>query len=173
MAILLYRVDERLIHGQVVIGWGSQLRPDLIVVVDDELATSEWEQELYTLGLPPEISAEFRSVDEARADLDAWRESRERVILLVRDLATIARLAEGGLLVGEEINLGGIHAAPGRRGILPYLFLSAEDEEILAELAASGHEVSARDLPNSRPVGAGEILGSESSRDPRGRGAGR
>ncbi|NIV57363.1 MAG: PTS transporter subunit IIB, partial [Actinobacteria bacterium] len=50
MPIVLHRVDERLIHGQVVIGWGHQLRPDRYVVVDDELAASDWEQDLYRLG---------------------------------------------------------------------------------------------------------------------------
>ena len=44
MAVLLYRVDERLIHGQGVVGWGTRLHPNRIVVVDDELALSEWEQ---------------------------------------------------------------------------------------------------------------------------------
>jgi PTS system mannose-specific IIB component/fructoselysine and glucoselysine-specific PTS system IIB component len=59
MPIVLHRIDERLIHGQVVVGWGSQLHPDRIVVVDDDLSASTWEQELYVLGLPPEITAEF------------------------------------------------------------------------------------------------------------------
>ena len=44
--IVLFRVDERLIHGQVVIGWGHELRPERYVVVDDDLAESPWEQEL-------------------------------------------------------------------------------------------------------------------------------
>ena len=52
MTVVLYRIDERLIHGQVVIGWGTQLHPDSYLVVDDALAASDWEQELYVLGLP-------------------------------------------------------------------------------------------------------------------------
>ena len=51
MAIVLFRVDERLIPGQVVVGWGNQLHPDCFVVVDDDLAGSPWEQELYSLAL--------------------------------------------------------------------------------------------------------------------------
>ncbi len=61
-----YRVDERLIHGQVVVGWGSQLRPDRYLVVDQLLATSEWEQELYTLGVPERIGVEFLAPGPAR-----------------------------------------------------------------------------------------------------------
>ncbi|HIC54769.1 MAG TPA: PTS N-acetylgalactosamine transporter subunit IIB, partial [Gemmatimonadetes bacterium] len=50
VSIVLFRIDERLIHGQVVIGWGHQLRPDRYAVVDDDLADSAWEQDLYRLG---------------------------------------------------------------------------------------------------------------------------
>lgn len=164
MPILLYRVDERLIHGQVVVGWGGKLHPDLIVVVDDDLAASSWEQDLYTLGLPGEVSAEFRSVDEARAELAVWRSSSRRIILLTRDVQTMLRLAAGGLLHGEDVNLGGIHASPGRRGVLPYLFLSPPEEAALAELAATGVSVSARDLPGSRRVECSELLRDDAAR---------
>jgi len=164
MAVLLYRVDERLIHGQVVVGWGASLRPDLIVVVDDDLAGSAWEQELYTLGLPPEVTAAFTTVTEAREALPSWRSSPQRIIVLTRDIQTMSRLATDGILSGEEINLGGIHAAPGRRGVLPYLFLSPAEEEALEELVASGVSVSARDLPSSRRVECAELLGDDVAR---------
>src|SRR5512143_1778138 len=98
MSIALYRVDERLIHGQVVVGWGNQLHPQRIVVVDDGLATSAWEQELYTMGLSPGLVTEFVDVATARARLPAWRESPETVVLLTRDVATMRRLGGGGAL---------------------------------------------------------------------------
>lgn len=152
-------------------GWGNTLRPDLIVVVDDDLAVSVWEQELYTLGLPLEVSAAFVTVEEARAQLDAWRSSPRRVIVLTRDIRTMSRLAAGGILSGEEVNLGGIHAAPGRRAVLPYLFLSPAEEEALVELVASGVSVSARDLPGSRRVEYRELLADDVVRHGSRRGA--
>lgn len=158
MPIVLHRIDERLIHGQVVVGWGGQLHPERIVVVDDDLAASSWEQELYSLGLPPEVTAEFTSVQQARERLPQWRISRERVFLLTRDAATMAALARGGLLRGEEINVGGLHHSPGRRQALPYVFLSAEEEDALRNLAAGGAVVSARDLPTTRPVELDQLL---------------
>ena len=152
MTVLLYRVDERLIHGQVVVGWGSRLRPDRVVVVDDALAASDWEQELYTLDLPPGIAAEFASVDAARTSLPGWREDGARMILLTRDVATMLRLARGGVLHGSDVNIGGVHHAPGRREVLPYVYLSNEDSRALRELHDEGANVSAQDLPGSRKV---------------------
>lgn len=159
MPIVLFRVDERLIHGQVVVGWGGPLHADRIVVVDDELAGSPWEQELYCLGVPAEIEARFLTVDQVRADLATWKTDPRRTIVLVRDVATAARIAEGGGLKGEEVNLGGIHFAEGRARILPYLHLRAEEKEQLRRIAATGAQVSARDLPAARRVPLDELTG--------------
>lgn len=161
MAIVLLRVDERLIHGQVVVGWGATLHPDRIIVVDDELARSAWEQELYTLGLPPEIQTSFEDVATARAHLPGWIHGPGRVVVLTRDVQTMRRLAEGGLLRGQEVNIGGIHHAPGREGVLPYVYLSPEERHELERLAQEGVAVSARDLPGSRKVELPHLLRRE------------
>lgn len=159
MPIVLFRVDERLIHGQVVVGWGGPLNADRIVVVDDDIAGSEWEQELYCLGVPPEMEASFVGVPEARRQLAAWRGDPRRIVVLVRGVATVARLAEDGLLQGEDVNLGGIHHAVGRDRVLPYLFLNPEEKAQLRALAdRDGVRLSARDLPGSRRVPLDELL---------------
>lgn len=157
MPIVLFRVDERLIHGQVVVGWGGPLHADRIVVVDDELAASPWEQELYCLGVPPEIEARFASVADARAQLGAWAAGGHRTIVLVRDVATAARMAAGGLLNGVEVNLGGVHHREGRTALLPYLHLTPAELTALGEIDASGASVSARDLPAARRIPLEEL----------------
>lgn len=158
MSVVLYRVDERLIHGQVVVGWGKVLRPDRIVVVDDELAASPWEQDLYDLGLPPGLETDFAGVEEAHRRMREWRASPDRVILLTRNLETMRRLGEHGLLRGEEVNVGGIHFASGRERALPYIYLGAEERRELERLEEEGAAVTARDLPGSRRVGISELL---------------
>lgn len=161
MAIVLFRVDERLIHGQVVVGWGTSLHPQLIVVVDDELAESPWEQELYCLGLPSGLEARFSAVDEARSNLTAWQAAPMRVFVLTRDVRSMRRLFEGAPLTGAEINIGGIHFAPGRRAVLPYVYLSDEERDEMVRLAESGVSIGARDLPSSRPVDLAHLLGKQ------------
>jgi mannose/fructose/N-acetylgalactosamine-specific phosphotransferase system component IIB len=159
VGIELFRIDERLIHGQVVVGWGGAIRVDRILVVDDSLAGSPWEQDLYLLGLPPSVSAEFCTVDQARQRLPEWRQDQQRTILLTRDAATMTRLGTGGLLNGAEVNVGGLHHAPGRRMVLPYVYLSEAETAALGELAGTGARISARDLPGSRRVPLEKLLG--------------
>jgi len=61
----LFRIDDRLIHGQVVVGWGQPLGLKFIVLVDDAVASSDWEQELYRMGVPPEMDVYFHDVGTA------------------------------------------------------------------------------------------------------------
>jgi len=157
--IVLFRVDERLIHGQVVVGWGERLHMDRIIVVDDELSASAWEQELYCLGVPATVDAVFHAVEEARREIPRWRDDARRIVVLVRDLETLARVAEDGVLQGDEVNLGGIHFAPGRERVLPYLFLSGEERAKLRRIAATGVSLAARDLPGSRALSLEDLLG--------------
>lgn len=151
MSIVLYRIDERLIHGQVVIGWGHHLRPDRYVVVDDALAASAWEQSLYRLGAGG-ADVLFVTADEARERMLEWRDADERSILLTRDVATMRRLADDGLLAGETVNLGGIHHGPSRDEVLTYVHVTDQEKRDLEAIAGTGAEVSARELPDSHRV---------------------
>ena len=162
MSIVLFRVDERLIHGQVVVGW-AELHPHRIVVVDDDIAGSEWEQELYAMGLPSEVTPEFEPVVEARELLAEWRKGDERVVVLTRDVGTMRKLAEGGAMNGEEVNIGGIHHAPGRKAFLPYVYLSGAEIESMNALAEEGVRITARDLPGARRVDLKELLQGRAS----------
>jgi mannose/fructose/N-acetylgalactosamine-specific phosphotransferase system component IIB len=161
MAIVLFRVDERLIHGQVVVGWGTALHPQLIVVVDDGLAESPWEQELYCLGLPPRLETRFVTVEQGRARLVEWQTGSLNVFVLTRDIRSMRQLLENAAVRHADVNIGGIHYAPGRRAVLPYVYLSDEERDEMAQLADSGASISARDLPSSRRINLPQLLGHE------------
>ena len=65
MAIQLYRIDDRLIHGQVVVGWGQPHNIRFLVLVDDLVASSDWEKELYRMAIPPEMEMEEHSIHDS------------------------------------------------------------------------------------------------------------
>jgi mannose/fructose/N-acetylgalactosamine-specific phosphotransferase system component IIB len=142
MAVVLYRIDERLIHGQVVLGWGPQLEVDHYVVVDDELAASEWEQDLYRLGLPETATADFFTVAHARECLDDLDAAPQRTVILTRTVAAMSELAEGDALRGREVNIGGLHHAAGRTERVPYVFLGQAEEQCLRALVDEGVELA-------------------------------
>jgi mannose/fructose/N-acetylgalactosamine-specific phosphotransferase system component IIB len=156
MSISVIRLDDRLVHGQVVVGWGNALGIERIVLVDDSIAATEWEQELYAMGVPDSMHLEFSSVAAARERINEWTVSHDKVILLVSTVPDLIRLCHETPLV-NRVNIGGVHRAEGRTERLPYVFLSEEEYEQLEELASHSIEVTAQDLPSVRPVPLSEL----------------
>jgi len=152
MPILVNRVDDRLIHGQVVVGWGRPLGIDLIILVDDQVSETPWEQDLYRMAVPPEIELRFASVAEAARSLAAWQAAPRRSLLLTGDIGTMAALNAADGSVVQAINLGGVHHRPGRTQRLPYLYLTDDELGCLRQLEARGAKVTAQDLPTAAAV---------------------
>ncbi|HEX3275769.1 MAG TPA: PTS sugar transporter subunit IIB [Gemmatimonadales bacterium] len=152
MPIVLCRVDDRLVHGQVVLGWGRPLGVEFIALVDDGVAGSTWEQDLYRMAVPPEIDLGFARVTDAAPQLAGWQAGERRTMVLTGDIDTMAALHRADPAAMHRINLGGIHHRPGRRERLPYLYLTDEELRSLTELEAAGADVTAQDLPTSAAV---------------------
>lgn len=157
MALVLCRVDDRLVHGQVVIGWGRPLGARGIILVDDVVATSSWEQDLYRMAAPEGVELIFATTAQAVERLPEWHADPRPLILLTGDLTTMVALQreQPGLIT--RVNLGGIHHRPGREERLRYLYL---DEAELAQvdlLRSRGTVVTAQDLPTTVAVDAGAL----------------
>ncbi len=159
MTLALNRIDDRLIHGQVVVGWGQPFDIRFIVLVDDDVAHSEWEQELYRMGTPPEMEVYFQSIDAAVAALPAYREDPRPGILLTGDVASMLRLvSDAGV---RDVNIGGIHHRVDRRQRLRYVFLSPDEERLLRQMVERGAHVTARDVPGALPVDLDALLAAD------------
>jgi PTS system mannose-specific IIB component/fructoselysine and glucoselysine-specific PTS system IIB component len=158
VTLLLNRIDDRLIHGQVVVGWGQPLDLDFIVLVDDTVAESDWEQELYRMGVPPDMDVYFHSVASAIEAVPQYRDDPRRGLLLTGDIESMARLVDAGAV--DAVNVGGIHHRAGRSQKLRYVFLTPAEESAL-EGIAKRVPVSAQDVPGARPVPLDELLRGE------------
>jgi PTS system mannose-specific IIB component/fructoselysine and glucoselysine-specific PTS system IIB component len=158
MPIVLFRVDDRLVHGQVVIGWGRPLSVDHVVLIDDDVAASPWEQDLYRMAAPDGLQVTFATTADGSAALPGWARAPERTILLTGTLATMVTLREAHPDLVGRINLGGIHHQPGREEKLRYLYLGPSEVAALEQLRAAGADVVAQDLPTAPPVGLDELL---------------
>jgi len=156
VTIELYRIDDRLIHGQVVVGWGQPLDIAFIVLVDDTVAPIDWDQELYRMGVPPEMEVYFHTATDAIAAIPRYRADSRRGLLLTGDIATMRQLVDGAGITA--VNVGGIHSRADRTQRLRYVFLSPEEERALRELAERGAGVTAQDVPGARPVSLADLL---------------
>jgi PTS system mannose-specific IIB component/fructoselysine and glucoselysine-specific PTS system IIB component len=153
----LYRIDDRLIHGQVVVGWGQPMQLGFIVLVDDDVGVSEWEQELYRMGVPPAVDVFFNTVDEAAARHAGYAADPRPGLVLTAAVDTMLRLVERVPAI-RRVNIGGVHHQAGRTEHLRYVYLTAGEREALRALAARGVEVTAQDVPTARAVPRADVL---------------
>jgi D-glucosaminate PTS system EIIB component len=141
-----------------VVGWGQPLNAAFIVLVDDEVRGSEWEQDLYRMGVPPQMEVVFASLAEAVRRLPEWQADARTGILLAGDIDTMAALvAESGDRI-RQVNIGGLHHRAGRSERLRYVYLTDDEAAKLRRLASNGVLVSAQDVPTARAVPLGEFL---------------
>ena len=155
--IVLTRIDDRLIHGQVVEGWLRVIQAARVLVVSDQAAGDAFQVSLMRLALPPEAGLSVLSVGKAAAALPAAAAGEERVLVLMPGLKEARRLVEAGW-APSSLNLGGLHDAPGRKSFTPSLSLGAEDKEDIRFLLSKKISVETRALPGDAPVPVEDYL---------------
>lgn len=146
--MVLARVDNRLVHGQVLEAWVPRLGAQAVVVVDREKARDPLHRMILEgLGRP---GLEVRLEDPAGAARWLAREGRERrVLVLFEGLAQALEALEAGVEFAV-LNLGNLHPRPGSRPVTPTVYLTEEDWRGLERLRAAGVEVEARAVPADR-----------------------
>lgn len=154
MPLILVRIDDRLIHGQVVVGWGSYLNPDRIILCSDEIASSEWEKEIY-LSAASDIEASVLTVEETAQYLR--QDTGERIILLVESPEVIVNLIKKGVAI-KSVNIGGMHFKEGKRQFTPYVFLDDEDIRNFNILKNMNIELEIRDIPTRKKTDLAKII---------------
>ncbi|MDZ7339228.1 MAG: PTS sugar transporter subunit IIB [candidate division KSB1 bacterium] len=157
MPLVLVRIDDRLVHGQVVVGWGNVLHPDRILLCNDQIAASPWERELYTGGTTDDAPVEVLSLRETAERLIADKSGRERLFLIVESPKDVLRLLDLGVPI-TEVNVGGMHHRPGKRQVAPYLFVDEQDRQWFKELHARRVALVGQDVPTGKKLDVAELL---------------
>ena len=145
--IALVRVDNRLVHGQILETWLPRLGIRRLVVADDESAGTPLARDAMCLCTPPDLPVDVKPIDEV--DWAALSASREPVMVLVREVADLVRASEGGMTPerAPRLNVGNVHYALRRRPITPSVFLDEDELGEIRGLKDRGFEVEVRALP--------------------------
>src|SRR5664279_2237393 len=106
MSLRLVRIDDRLIHGQVVAIWLRALGAQRIVIVDDATARDEFLAEVLTLAAPQGVPVEVMGLAQGIARLTELAPTPEPVIVLVRAPKTVLGLRRAGVPIAV-VDLGG------------------------------------------------------------------
>jgi mannose/fructose/sorbose-specific phosphotransferase system IIB component len=155
--IVLSRIDDRLIHGQVVVGWVNAVKATHLLVVNDAVAADDTQKSFMQFAVPSHLKVSFCSVSEGIEKLKAGAWTKERLLALFANLEDAVALVKGGVLV-KEINVGGLRFARGKREIMKSVFLSDQDLQSLRALSAMGVTVIGKMVPTDSPVDIMKVI---------------
>lgn len=153
----LYRIDNRLVHGQIISTWMPHLRLKRFVVVNDGLPTSQLRMKMFRMAIPAAVEFEALTVSEAADWLNESGHSDVSTIILFESIDDAVRLFESGHPF-TNLNLGNVHHGPGRRSFTPSVFLSDTDLAKLKSLFARGVRCEIRSLPTQDPLDLSPLL---------------
>ncbi|MFQ5735736.1 MAG: PTS sugar transporter subunit IIB [Thermodesulfobacteriota bacterium] len=151
--VKLVRVDDRLLHGQIICAWVPFIEADTLVVASDEAAKDVLVSEIIESCGQNCINVYVKSVEETVEFLNAGTED-ERVILVVGDLRDAMKIYKAGMRF-SSINVGNIHHEDHGRRVTSSVIVNSEDESILDSFEALGVEIDIRDVPASEPTAYG------------------
>jgi mannose/fructose/N-acetylgalactosamine-specific phosphotransferase system component IIB len=151
MTLKLVRVDDRLIHGQVVAIWLKALGARRIVIVDDRTAADEFLREILELAAPPGVPVEVHDVERGTQRVRDLAAAPEPIFVLMRSPLTAVRLREAGVEF-PLLNVGGMGAGPGRKVLYRNISASPEEIEAMRRLEEMGTTVELRIVESDRPV---------------------
>jgi len=151
MGLRLVRVDDRLIHGQVVAIWLKAIHAQRIIIVDDRTARDDFLREVIELAAPAGTPVEIRDLETGIERVREAAASDEPVFVLLRSPVTALRLREAGIEF-DLLNVGGLGAGPGRKPLYRNISASPEELEAMRQLEKMGTQVELRIVENDRPV---------------------
>ena len=153
--LVLTRIDDRLIHGQVMTAWIKNKKADQVVIIDDGTANDEYMIEVLEMAIPEEIAIGiFTKEDGAeffKQGLDA------PTILLVKGPEALNYLVDHGVAI-DEVDVGGMGARKDRSVLYKNISTSKEENKQFQALLDKHVNVFIQVMPQDKPVNVGEYL---------------
>ncbi|HEX4499559.1 MAG TPA: PTS galactosamine transporter subunit IIB [Scandinavium sp.] len=144
--ILLTRIDNRLVHGQVGVTWTSTIGANLLIVVDDEVAKDELQQKL--MGITAEtygFGIRFFSIAKT-IDIISKAAPHQKIFLICRTPDTVRKLVEGNVPL-KDVNVGNMHFSEGKKQISSKVYVDAKDLADLRFIQNKGINLFIQDVP--------------------------
>lgn len=154
--ILLTRVDNRLVHGQVGVTWVNHLGANLVVVANDKVSEDEVQQNLMDMVLPDTIQARYFSLQKT-ADIIQNASPRQKIFLVVMDVHDALTLKEKGVPI-DHLNIGNIHYEEGKKQITSTVSVDEKDIKAFKKLDELGVELDLRKVPSDKRQNILELL---------------
>ena len=159
MNINVFRIDDRLIHGQIVTKWIKDAAAKMIMVVDDKAAGDKTQQMILKFAVPSGIKLEILSKEDAVKRVNG-DQSNTNVLMLVRNPKEANALVEMGLKIDRIIigNISNSKSEVGRTKLLDYIYVEPGDVEAIRSLDSKGIKLEVKAIPEEKAKDPIELI---------------
>ena len=145
--ILLTRIDNRLIHGQVAVTWSNHVGANLIVVANDEVAKDPLQQSLMDMAVPG-METRYFTIQET-IDKIGLASEEQKIALIVKTPQDVLELVKGGVPI-RKVNIGNMHYSEGKEQLTSTVAVDEEDKKAFRELHRLGVQLEIRRVPSEK-----------------------
>lgn len=149
MSIVLVRVDDRLVHGQIVEAWAPFCKATRIIVASDEVKKNRVQRDAIESCKSNALAIKVEDIDESLKDIESNNISADKVIIIFSALKDLMQAYEKGFRF-SKLNIGNIHHNGESRMITASVYIDKEDETILRTLLQMGIELDIRAVPSDK-----------------------
>ena len=143
--IVLTRIDNRLVHGQVATQWCGSIGANLILVANDEVAGNTLRQGLMNMAAPSYAAMRYRTIEKTCATIHKAND-KQMIFIVCENPHDVLRLVEGGVPI-KKVNIGNMHMADGKRQVAGSVAVDDKDVAAFARLRELGVELEIRRVP--------------------------
>lgn len=147
MAIEVVRIDDRLIHGQIVQGWLKVVEVNKILLISNEVAEDKMQQILLSMAMPSNVKLVIRNIKDASYELSNDVYDKDKLMILFSNPQDIVKVLENGVKF-KSVNVGGMHFSHGKIQILKNLSVDKQDVISFLKLIENNIELESRILPS-------------------------
>lgn len=154
--IVLVRIDDRLIHGQVMTSWLNYTGANKIMIIDDAVAGDKFMKSVLKTCVPANVKLATFTVEKAAVRLKKGF-AGDKCIILVKYPETLYRLMKEGVLF-DEINIGGMGVSGDRTKFFRNISASEDEKRMLKEMVDAGSDISVRIIAEDSPTSISKML---------------
>lgn len=155
--IVLTRIDDRLIHGQVMTAWVKKTRANQILIIDDEVAKDDFMSEILKMSAPAGFDIVVKGLEDAVTFLNEQETENKRLIILVKAPITIDVIVEKGIVI-DKLVVGGMGAKANRRVLYKNISASDEERATFKKLIDRGIPVVIHIIPDQKEIDLSKYL---------------
>lgn len=143
--IILARIDNRLLHGQVATQWTKAIGANLILVANDEVAGNKMRQGLMDMAAPNGVDTRYWTIQKT-IDTIHKAADRQKIFIIIEFPEDALRLVEGGVPI-KKVNVGNMHMSEGKRQVAGVVAVDDNDINAFKALREHGIELEIRKVP--------------------------